>query len=143
MKQRDPYDRHSFENLRKLVAIVLLHNEFVKVLDEVRDYFVYSGYGTLIDEISEAYDEGESMEGILERVDASGDISAEFKDKNDIYIEKYINREIAGIKIARNEMLYKTLCNDCSDEAKQKIAGIIKENRELEKIKRDNKIDDN
>ena len=143
MKQRDPYDRHSFENLRKLVAVVLLHNEFVKVLEEVRDYFVYSGYGTLIDEISEAYDEGESMEGILERVDASGDISAEFKDKNDIYIEKYINREIAGIKIARNEMLYKTLCNDCSDEAKQKIAEIIKENRELEKIKRDNKIDDN
>ena len=143
MKQRDPYDRHSFENLRKLVAVVLLHNEFVKVLEEVRDYFVYSGYGSLMDEISEAYDEGESMEGILERVDASGDISAEFKDKNDTYIEKYINREIAGIKIARNEMFYKTLCNDCSDEAKQKIAEIIKENRELEKIKRDNKIDDN
>ena len=38
------------------------------------------------------------------------------------------------------EILYKTLWSDGSDEAKRKIAEIIKENRELEKRKRDNKI---
>lgn len=140
VKQHDPYERYSFDNLRKLVVIALLRNEFVRPLESVRDYFVYSGYGTLIDEISEAYDEGESMENILEKVDASGDISAEFKGKSESFIEKYFTRELAGIKIAQNEMLYKTLCSDGSDEAKQKIAEIIKENRELEKIKRDNRI---
>ena len=140
VKQHDPYEKYSFENLRKIVVLALLHNEFVKSLEELRDYFVYSGYGTLIDEISEAYDEGESMENILERVDVSGDVSAEFKGKSDTYIEKYFTREIAGIKIAQNEMLYRTLCSDGSDEAKRKIAEIIKENRELEKVKRDNKI---
>ncbi len=140
VKQHDPYERYSFENLRKLVVIALLRNEFVRPLESVRDYFVYSGYGTLIDEISEAYDEGESMENILEKVDASGDISAEFKGKSESFIEKYFTRELAGIKIAQNEMLYKTLCSDGSDEAKQKITEIIKENRELEKIKRDNRI---
>ncbi len=140
VKQHDPYERYSFDNLRKLVVIALLRNEFVRPLESVRDYFVYSGYGTLIDEISEAYDEGESMENILEKVDASGDISAEFKGKSESFIEKYFTRELAGIKSAQNEMLYKTLCSDGSDEAKQKIAEIIKENRELEKIKRDNRI---
>ena len=140
VKQHNPYEKYSFENVRKLVVIALLHNEFVKPLEEVRDYFVYSGYGTLIDEISAAYDEGEPMDDILERVDSSGEISAEFKDKSETYIEKYFSREIAGIKIAQNEMLYKTLCNDTSDEAKQKIAEIIRENRELEKIKKDNRI---
>ena len=140
VKQHDPYEKYSFGSLRKLVVIALLRNEFVHPLESVRDYFVYSGYGTLIDEISEAYDEGESMENILEKVDASGDISAEFKGKSESFIEKYFTREIAGIKIAQNEMLYKTLCSDGSDEAKQKITEIIKENRELEKIKRDNRI---
>ena len=140
VKQHDPYEKYSFDSLRKLVVIALLRNEFVHPLESVRDYFVYSGYGTLIDEISEAYDEGESMENILEKVDASGDISAEFKGKSESFIEKYFTREIAGIKIAQNEMLYKTLCSDGSDEAKQKITEIIKENRELEKIKRDNRI---
>ena len=143
VKQHNPYEKYSFENVRKLVVIALLHNEFVKPLEEVRDYFVYSGYGALIDEISFAYDEGEPMDAILEKVDLSGDISAEFKDKSETYIEKYFSREIAGIKIAQNEMLYKTLCNDTSDEAKQKITEIIRENRELEKIKKDNKISDN
>ena len=140
VKQHDPYEKYSFGSLRKLVVIALLRNEFVHPLESVRDYFVYSGYGTLIDEISEAYDEGESMENILEKVDASGDISAEFKGKSESFIEKYFTREIAGIKIAQNEMLYKTLCSDGSDEAKQKITEIIKVNRELEKIKRDNRI---
>ena len=140
VKQHDPYEKYSFDSLRKLVVIALLRNEFVHPLESVRDYFVYSGYGTLIDEISAAYDEGESMENILEKVDASGDISAEFKGKSESFIEKYFTREIAGIKIAQNEMLYKTLCSDGSDEAKQKITEIIKENRELEKIKRDNRI---
>ena len=140
VKQHDIYAKCSFENLRKLVVIALLHNEFVRPLEEVRDYFIYSGYGTLIDEISAAYDEGESMENILERVDASGEISTEFRDKKESFIEKYFNREIAGVKIAQNEMLYKTLCGDGSEEAKQKITEIIKENRELEKKKRDNKI---
>lgn len=141
VKQHDIYEKYSFENLRKLVVIALLHNEFVKALEEVRDYFIYSGYGMLIDEISFAYDEGEPMDSILERVDATGDISAEFRDKNESFLEKYFNREIAGVKIAQNEMLYKTLCNDNSEEAKRKVAEIIKENRELEKKKRDNKID--
>ena len=140
VKQQDIYEKYSFENLRKLVVIALLHNEFVRSLESVRDYFVYSGYGTLIDEISTAYDEGESMENILEKVDASGEISAEFKGRSDSFVEKYFTREIAGIKIAQNEMLYKTLCSDGSEDAKRKIAEIIKENRELEKIKRDNRI---
>ena len=140
VRQQDPYEKYSFENLRKLVVIALLHNEFVKPLEEVRDYFVYSGYGTLIDKISAAYDEGEPMDDIIEKIDSSGDITAEFKDKSETYIEKYFSREIAGIKIAQNEMLYKTLCNDNSNEAKQKIAEIIKENRVLEKIKKDNRI---
>ena len=141
VKQHDIYEKYSFENLRKLVVLALLHNEFVRPLEEVRDYFIYSGYGMLIDEISLAYDEGESMENILERVDATGEISAEFRDKNEGFLEKYFNREIAGVKIAQNEMLYKTLCSDNSDEAKHKIAEIIRENRELEKKKRDNRID--
>ena len=140
VKQHDPYEKYSFDSLRKLVVIALLRNEFVHPLESVRDYFVYSGYGTLIDEISAAYDEGESMENILEKVDASGDISAEFKGKSESFIEKYFTREISGIKIAQNEMLYKTLCSDTSVEAKQRVAEIIKENRELEKIKRDNRI---
>ena len=126
--------------MRKLVVIALLHNEFVRSLESVRDYFIYSGYGALMDEISSAYDEGEPMDDILEKVDASGDIAAEFKDKNEVYLEKYFAREIAGVKISQNEILYKTLCNDNSDEAKRKIAEIIKENRELEIIKRDNRI---
>ena len=140
IKQRDPYEKYSFENVRKLVVIALLHNEFVRPLESIRDYFVYSGYGTLIDEISAVYDEGESMDNLLERVDASGEITAEFKGKSDTYIDKYFTREISGIKISLNEMLYKTLCSDTSEEAKQRIAEIIKENRELEKIKRDNKM---
>ena len=140
VRQHDPYERYSFENVRKLVVIALLHNEFVRPLESIRDYFVYSGYGTLIDEISAVYDEGESMENILERVDASGEIAAEFKNKSDTYIDKYFTREISGIKISLNEMLYKTLCSDSSVEAKQRVAEIIKENRELEKIRRDNKI---
>ncbi len=140
VKQHDIYEKYSFDNLRKLVVLALLHNEFVRPLEEVRDYFVYSGYGTLMDEISAAYDEGESMESILERVDASGSISAEFMDKKESFLEKYFNRELAGVKIAQNEMLYKTLCNDSSEEAKSKITEIIRENRELEKKKRDNKI---
>ena len=140
VRQRDPYERYSFENLRKLVVIALMHNEFVRPLESVRDYFVYSGYGTLIDEISSVYDDGGPMDSILERVDASGEIAAEFKDKKESFIDKYFTREISGIKIAQNEMLYKTLCSDASEEAKQKIAEIIKENRELEKIRRDNKI---
>ena len=140
VKQFDPYEKYSFEDLKKLVVIALLHNEFVRPLESVRDYFVYSGYGALIDEISMAYDEGESMENILERVDASGDVAAEFKDKSGIFIEKYFARELAGAKITQNEMLYKTLCSDGSDEAKLKIAEIIRENRELEKIKKDNRI---
>ena len=140
IKQRDQYEKYSFENLRKLVVVALLHNEFVRSLESVRDYFVYSGYGALIDEISSAYDEGETMDGILAKVDPSGDIAAEFKDKSEVYLEKYFAREIAGIKIAQNEMLYKTLCSDSSDEAKQKLTEIIKENRELERVKRDNKI---
>ena len=139
-KQRDPYERYSFENVRRLVVVALLHNEFIPSLESVRDYFICSGNGALIDEISSAYDEGEPMDGILEKVDPSGDIAAEFKDKNETYFEKYFAREIAGIKIARNEMLYKTLCSDGSDEAKRKIAEIIRENRELEKAKRDNRI---
>ncbi len=140
VKQHNPYDRNSFENMKKLVVIAVLHNEFVRSLEEVRDYFVYSGYGALIDEISAAYDEGESMNAILEKVDENGDVAVEFKGKDDDYIEKYFTRELAGIKIAQNEMLYKTLCGDGSDEAKQKIAEIIKENRDLEKIKCDNRI---
>lgn len=138
--KHDPYEKYSFENVRKLVVIALLHNEFVRSLESVRDYFIYSGYGALMDEISSAYDEGEPMDDILEKVDASGDIAAEFKDKNEVYLEKYFAREIAGVKISQNEILYKTLCNDNSDEAKRKIAEIIKENRELEIIKRDNRI---
>ena len=140
VKQHDPYEKYSFENLRKPVVAALLHNEFVRPLEEVRDYFVYSGYGALIDEISAAYDEGEPMDAILEKVDPSGEIADEFRDKSEIYIEKYFTREIAGIKIAQNEMLYKTLLSDPSYEAKQKTAEIIKENKELEKIKRDNRI---
>ena len=140
VKQHNPYEKYSFENLRKLVVIALLHNEFVRPLEEVRDYFVYSGFGALMDEISLAYDEGESMNDILEKVDETGNVSAEFQDKSDNYIEKYFTREIAGVKIAQNEMLYKTLRSDDSDEAKRKIAEIIKENRELEKVKRDNRI---
>ena len=140
VKPHDPYERCSFENIRKLVVIALLHNEFVRSLESVKDYFVYSGYGALIDKISSAYDEGEPMDGILERVDANGDISAEFAGKSDGYIEKYFTREIAGVKIAQNEILYKTLCSDGSEEAQRKIAEIIKENKELEKIKRDNRI---
>ncbi len=138
--QHDIYEKCSFENLKKLVVIALLHNEFVRPLEEVRDYFVYSGYGTLIDEIMSAYDEGEPMEGILERVDASGEVTAEFENKSGNFIEKYFRREIAGVKIARNEMLYRTLCSDGSEDAKCKIAEIIKENRELEKVKKDNRI---
>ena len=141
VKQRGIYEKCSFENLKKLVVIALLHNEFVRPLEEVRDYFIYSGYGTLIDEISAAYDEGESMENILERVDASGDISAEFRDKKEGFLEKYFNREISGVKISQNEMLYNTLSGDTSPEAKSKMAEIIKENRELEKKRRDNRID--
>ena len=140
VKQHDPYEGCSFENIRKLVVIALLHNEFVKSLESVRDYFVYSGCDALINEISAAYDEGESMDGILERVDANGDISAEFSGKSDGYIEKYFSREIAGVKIAQNEILYQILFNDKRREAQIKIAEIIKENRELEKIKRDNRI---
>ncbi|MBR4489769.1 DNA primase [bacterium] len=140
VRQHNPYEGYSFENLRKPVIIALLHNEFIKPLEEVRDYFTYSGYGALIDRISEAYDEGEPMDSILENVDPSGDIAEEFKGKSETYIEKSFTREIAGIKIAQNEMLYKTLCSDPSDEAKQKIADIIKENRELKKIERDNRI---
>ena len=140
IRQRDPYEKYSFENVRKLVVIALLRSEFVKSLEELRDYFIYSGYGALIDEISAAYDEGESMDNILEKVDSSGDIAAEFKDKSDSYIEKYFTREAAGVKIAQNELLYKTLCTDNSEEAKRKIAEIIKENRDLEKIKHDNRI---
>jgi DNA primase len=140
VRQHNPYEGYSFENLRRPVIIALLHNEFIKPLEEVRDYFTYSGYGALIDRISEAYDEGEPMDSILENVDPSGDIAEEFKGKSETYIEKSFTREIAGIKIAQNEMLYKTLCSDPSDEAKQKIADIIKENRELKKIERDNRI---
>ena len=140
VRKHDQYERYSFENIKGLVVLALLHNEFIRSLESVRDYFIYSGNGALIDEISTAYDEGETMDGILEKVDPTGNIAAGFKDKNETYFEKYFAREIAGIKIAQNEMLYKTLCNDGSDEAKQKIAEIIRENRELEKAKRDNRI---
>ena len=140
VRKHDQYERYSFENIKGLVVLALLHNEFIRSLESVRDYFIYSGNGALIDEISSAYDEGETMDGILEKVDPTGNIAAGFKDKNETYFEKYFAREIAGIKIAQNEMLYKTLCNDGSDEAKQKIAEIIRENRELEKAKRDNRI---
>ena len=140
VRKHDQYERYSFENIKGLVVLALMHNEFIRSLESVRDYFIYSGNGALIDEISSAYDEGETMDGILEKVDPTGNIAAGFKDKNETYFEKYFAREIAGIKIAQNEMLYKTLCSDGSDEAKQKIAEIIRENRELEKAKRDNRI---
>ena len=127
-------------NLVKLLVIALLHNEFIPSLENVKDYFIYSGFGAVLDEISSRYDEGEEMESVLEKIDASGDISAEFKEKSANYIEKYFTREIAATRIAQNEILYKTLCGDGSDEAKKKIAEIIKENKELNRIKRNNFI---
>ena len=140
VKTENPYERFSFENVRKLVVVALLHNEFIPALESVKDYFVYSGYGSLIDEILLANDNGDDMGEILEKIDATGGISGEFAAKSHQYIEKYFEREIAGIKIVQNEILYKTLCGDDSPEAKIKIAEIIKENKELNKIKHDNRI---
>ena len=140
VKAENPYERFSFENVRKLVVIALLHNEFIPALESVKDYFVYSGYGSLIDEILLANDNGDDMGEILEKVDETGGIAGEFAEKSHSYIEKYFERETAGIKIAQNEILYKTLCGDDSPEAKIKIAEIIKENKELNKIKHDNRI---
>jgi len=143
IKDAGQYDRFSFGNIKKPVVLALLHNEFIRPLEEIRDYFVYSGYGTLLDEILAADDEGEGMDDILEKIDPSGEVSAEFAGKSEDYLEKYFTREIAGIKIAQNEILYKTLCSDESMEAKVKIAEIIKKNKELSKIQRDNKIAEN
>ena len=143
VREDNPYERFSFENVRKLVVIALLRNEFIRSLETIRDYFVYCGYGALMDEIIAADDEGAGMEEILEKVDLTGEISAEFKGKSATYIEKYFEREMAGVKIAQNDILYKTLCSDDSPEAKIKIAEIIKENKNLDKIRRDNIITGN
>ena len=140
VKAENPYERFSFETLRKLVVIALVHNEFIRPLEDVRDYFVFSGYGFLIDEIIAADDEGGDMGEILEKVDATGEIAAGFAEKPHSYIEKYFERELAGVKIAQNEMLYKTLCLDDTPEAKKKIVEIIKENKELNKVRHDNRI---
>ena len=93
-----------------------------------------------MDRILAADDEGGNMEEILEEIDVSGDISAEFRGKSPAYIEKYFERELAGVKLTQNEILYKTLCGDDSPEAKAKIAEIIKENKLLNNIRHDNKI---
>lgn len=139
-KADNPYAKFSFENVKKLAVIALLHNEFIRALESVRDYFVYCGCGALMDEIIAADDEGGNMDEILEKIDMTGGIAAEFKGKSPDYIEKYFERELAGIKIAQNEILYRTLCNDNSTEAKMKIAEIIKENKRLNKIQHDNVI---
>ena len=138
--EKNPYSKFSFDNVRKLVVIALVNNEFIRSLESVRDYFVYCGYGSLMDRILAADDEGGNMEEILEEIDVSGDISAEFRGKSPAYIEKYFERELAGVKLTQNEILYKTLCGDDSPEAKAKIAEIIKENKLLNNIRHDNKI---
>lgn len=140
VKHQSQYERYSAEGLKKLAVIALLHNEFVRPLEALRDYFIFCGMGDLIDEISLAYDEGDGMDTILEKVDEAGGTAAEFAGKDYDYIEKYFSREMAGARISQNDMLYEVLRRDGSAEARQKIAEIIKENKELDRIKRDNRI---
>lgn len=120
--------------LKRLLVIASLFNEFVPALDTVKDVLFLSEFTVVYDEIIKKYFEGEDLSLIVEKLDPEGIIESEISGKELNFIEQTFSRELAYVRLSRNNELLKILGSDNSPESLNKRWEITVENRSLKEI---------
>ena len=137
-----PDDSSENIRLKKLLVIAAVHNEFVPALDTIKDLFFSSDFAVIYEEMVKKYFEGEDLRPVIETLDPEGVIESQTDSGMIGLTERTFRRELAHLKLMRNNGVLQMLSSDDSPESMKRKWEITVENRSLKEIIVDNTVND-
>lgn len=137
-----PDDSSENIRLKKLLVIAAVHNEFVPALDTIKDLFFSSDFAVIYEEMVKRYFEGEDLRPVIETLDPEGVIESQTDSGMIGLTERTFRRELAHLKLMRNNGVLQMLSSDDSPESMKRKWEITVENRSLKEIIVDNTVND-